>query len=309
MKDIFGISLADTEFQLVHVFADDNLKTLQSLKNYSYLPNTAFDNALNPENLTHISDIISNYKTNNHISEFGINFSIPVNFAKTKRVAVPLDAGQQVLHEQIEWELNNYLGSGKSDYKIIKTDNEVIFDNYKEVLMIAIRKDLIENINILTQKLGAELNLLSLNIFSVENYLKANELAVESENQLVFKVGRYHLDTYLYIGGDYYFSFTDSIHNFSTENEEEVKKILMLTKDRHKKCLNLIDQMPFKTEPELKAFIYGNGLNNKIYKLISDNFSDNIAKMPADQISDTPETDSAFIETLGIIYSHSQESD
>jgi len=309
MKDIFGISLADTEFQLVHVFADDNLKTLQSLKNYYYLPNTTFDNALNPENLTHISDIILNYKNNNHISELGINFSIPVNFAKTKRVAVPLDTSPAVLHSQIEWELNNYLGSSKSEYKIIKTENEVVFDAYKEILMIAIKKDLIENINILTKKLGAELNLLSLNIFSVENYLKANELVNKTENQLVFKVGRYHLDTYLYIGGDYYFSFTDTIHNLSTDNAEEIKRILMLTKDRHKKCLNLIDQMPFRTKQELKTFIYGNGLNNRIYKLISDNFSDKIEKMPADQISDSPESDSAFIETLGIIYSHSQESD
>jgi len=309
MKDIFGISLADTEFQLIHVFADDNLKTLQTLKNYSYLSNTAFDNALNPENLTHISDIILNYKNKNHISELGINFSIPVNFAKTKRVAVPLDASPTIIHNQIEWELNNYLGSSKGDYKIIKTENEVTFDNYKEVLMIAIKKDLIENINILTKKLGAELNLLSLNIFSVENYLKANELVNETKNQLVFKVGRYHLDTYLYIGGDYYFSFTDTIHNLNMDNGEEIKRILMLTKDRHKKCLNLIDQIPFRTEQELNAFIYGNGLNNKIYKLISDNFSDKIEKMPADQISDSPESDSAFIETLGIIYSHSQESD
>ncbi len=122
MKDIFGISLADTEFQLIHVFADDNLKTLQTLKNYSYLSNTAFDNALNPENLTHISDIILNYKNKNHISELGINFSIPVNFAKTKRVAVPLDASPTIIHNQIEWELNNYLGSSKGDYKIIKTE-------------------------------------------------------------------------------------------------------------------------------------------------------------------------------------------
>ncbi|GEM_PF-6344064 len=309
MKDIFGISLADTEFQLVHVFADDNLKTLQSLKNYPYLPNTAFDNALNPENLTHISDIILNYKDKNHVSELTINFTIPVNFAKTKRVAIPLNAAPDVLHTQIEWELNNYLGSVRNEYKIIKTENEVSFDNYKEILMIAIKKDLIENINILAKKLGAELNLLSLNIFSVENYLKANELADETENQLIFKVGKYHLDTYLYVGGNYYLSFTDTLHNLNSGNENEIKRILMLTKDRHKKCLNLIDQIPFKTNQVLNAFIYGNGLNNKIYKLISDNFSDKIEKMPAEQITDTPESDSAFIETLGIIYSYSQESE
>jgi Tfp pilus assembly PilM family ATPase len=309
MKDIFGISLSDTDFQLVHVFADDNLKTLQSLKNYSYLPDTSFDNSLNPENLTHIAEIILHYKEENHISEMGINFSIPVNFAKTKRVAVPLDADSKVIYDQIEWELNNYLGSSKNEYKIIKTDNVVVFDSFKEILIIAIKKDLIENINILAQKVGAELNLLSLNIFSVENYLKANELFNETENQLVFKVGRFHIDSYLYIGGEYYFSFTDTIHNIGSNKDEELKRILMLTKDRHKKCLNLIDQLPFSTNMQLNTFIYGNGLSNKIYKLISDNFSDKIEKMPADQISESQNSDSAYIETLGIIYSQPQIGD
>jgi Tfp pilus assembly PilM family ATPase len=309
MKDIFGISLSDTDFQLVHVFADDNLKTLQSLKNYPYLPNTAFNNALNPENLTHISEIIINYKNENHLSEIGMNFSIPVNFAKTKRVAVPLDANAAVVYEQVEWELNNYLGSSKKDYKIIKTDNEIAFDSYKEILIIAIKKDLIENINILADKVGADLNILSLNIFSVENYFKANELFDKRKNQLVFKVGRFHLDSYLYIGGEYYFSFTDTVHNIGKNKDEEYKRILMLVKDRHRKCLNLIDQIHFNTDMELDAYIYGNGLNNDIYRLISDNFSDKIEKMQAGQFQEDQNTDCAFIETLGIIYSQPQIGD
>ncbi len=308
MKDIFGISLSDVEFQMVHVFEADNLKTIQSLKNYSFLPNTSFDNSLNPDNLTFISDIIVKYKKENHISDIGLNFAIPVNFAMTKRIAVPLDSTEIVLFDQIEWELNNYLGSSKADYKIIKTNNEVVFDSYKELLIIALKKDLIENINILAKKIGASLNLLSLNIFSVENYLKANDLVNKTENQLIFKVGKYHLDTYLYIEGEYYFSFTDSVHNFNIEDDEKNKKILMLAKDRHKKCQNLLEQMPFKTEPNIQTFIYGNGLNQTNFKLISDNFSEKINKLPLDQTSDFHNFDSAFIETLGIIYSHSQES-
>ena len=307
MKDIFGISLSDIEFQMVHVFAADNLKTIQSLKNYLYLPNTSFNNSLNPENLTHIADIIQKYKTENQVSDMGINFSIPVNLAKTKRIAVPLDADENVLFNQIEWELNNYLGNSKADYKIIKTNNEIVFETYKEILIIAIKKDLIENINILTKKINASLNLLSLNIFSVENYLRANDLVEKTENQIIFKVGKYHLDTYLYIGGEYYFSFTDNIHNDNTD--EKNKKILTLTKDRHKKCLNLLDQLPFNTKEDIKSFIYGNGLSKTIYELISDNFSEKIKKLPLDQTSDYQNFDSVFIETLGIIYSHSQESD
>jgi len=307
MKDIFGISLSDIEFQMVHVFAADNLKTIQSLTNYLYLPNTSFNNSLNPENLTHIADIIQKYKTENHVSDVGINFSIPVNLAKTKRIAVPLDADENILFNQIEWELNNYLGNNKADYKIIKTNNEIVFESYKEILIIAIKKDLIENINILTKKINASLNLLSLNIFSVENYLRANDLVEKAENQIIFKVGKYHLDTYLYIGGEYYFSFTDNIHNDNTD--EKNKRILTLTKDRHKKCLNLLDQLPFNTKADIKSFIYGNGLSKTIYELISDNFSEKIKRLPLDQTSDYQNFDSVFIETLGIIYSHSQESD
>jgi hypothetical protein len=301
MRDIFGISFSNIGIHIVYVSQTDENSKLLFVDTLPYPFTFSYDAFFSKENLNKISTLILKQKADKRINDLELFLSLPINFAFIKRIAVPLDVDGTVLHSQIEWGLRKYLPKDLSEYKIIKTDTEYLYNNYKELVVISIDKSIISKLNEFAVNCGASLKQLVLDNFSIENYLNANNVLDKSTNQLVFRIEKYNIDTHVFINGKYYLSFLDNL-NAPSENYTIEEKILELAIERYKQSENLLEQLPFVKQKKLQLFVYGSCLNKKTLKLLTNNFTTKIEELTINKYPDIISNgSSAYIEALGVV--------
>ena len=144
MKNIFGISFSNRTFDIAHSIKEEAAKLI-SLQSFEYPFPFNYDTLFLDENIQALAAMINSHKLEKDIEQLAIALSLPVNFTFSKRIAFPLESERELITAQVQWELGSYLQGNISDYKIIKKD-EVILDTYKEILFLAIKKELFEKI-------------------------------------------------------------------------------------------------------------------------------------------------------------------
>ncbi|MEJ2053848.1 MAG: hypothetical protein P8X42_08015 [Calditrichaceae bacterium] len=212
---------------------------------------------------------------------------------------MPVDVEQNIINEQVEWELSHYLPGQLSDIKVIMTDSSFEYSGYKEVLFICINKKILNYINIMAQLSDSTLSKLLVENFAIENYLLTNKLIDPVKNQILFNIDNIQLISHYFIGGKYFTSYTDNINPLKMNTYNE--KVVRIAKEKYLVIKNLNEQLPFGKNKDLEVFVYGQALTELLLTDIQASFSDPVHKPHA---SNYPNLDSnevsKYVEGLGI---------
>lgn len=302
MRDIFGLSFSDSALHISRFSERDDSNDTILVDSIKYPFHYDAGSFFSDENLNLIALKLSDYKIKNQIHDFKLHISLPINFAYIKRIAVPFTEEENILQSQINWELSHYLPGQLSDYKIIKAETEYNLDSYKEVVMICILSSLLERIKQLSVRIKASLQKITVDNFSLENYLKSYRLLDSAINQIVFKIDRSNITTHLFLTGNHYLYFLDKFNDLEAKNSQQ-DKVIEITKDRYNQIMNILNQLPLPNREKVELFAYGDGFNEKMFRLLSDNFSEKVLSLP--RMAEIPGKDCAHghIEAIGVILS------
>ena len=299
MNNIFALSFSNSNFHIVNFTQNNDHKELISLNTFDYPFTFNFNNLFELENITSIGNIVKQQKEKANIDDLSVMVSIPLNHALQKKIALPIEIDQEIINEQVEWELSHYLPGQLMEYKVIMTNSKFEFSNYKEVLFVCIRKDIISNINSLAQISEGVLRKLLVENFALENFINKQNIINPQKNQILFNIDSIQLISHFYFNGVYYSSYSENINPLKSNTFEE--KILKLTKEQYLNIKNLNEQLPFGEGKELEIFLYGQALTDSILKKMQENFSCSIEEFNGANYSNDENMEIAkYVEALGI---------
>lgn len=274
MNNQIGISFSEKFLHLTYATGDEATESISFPYPFSF----SYDKMFVPDNLTALSELLKKKIEELNISEPQLSIALPMNFVHTKRVAIPLDADLDLLQTQVEWEFKNYLSENIDTFKIVNTQMEYVFDTYKEVVFIAIAKEVLSALEQLSHNCQAKLNRVVPVTFLIEDILPE---ANRQTNCLVVKFEKSQINSLLFIAGKYYHSYFDRAHS---NGDKTADSLFGASKERIQEIHNTLDQLPFVENNELICFIYGDGLTSELEKLYSENISDTVKKLSiADQ--------------------------
>jgi len=201
---------------------------------------------------------------------------------------------------QVKWELNEYLSGKIDEYKVIRTDREYLYSNYKEWQFICIPHKILDNLNNLAENCGLSLKKIQLDQTSLENYLKKRQLIETNINRLIVKIDAYVTTSHLYVDNGYFLTYMDYTAD-TADGEAFNNQIINLVKNRYQQSLEKIDQLPFVAHQALQTFITGPELNEQLANQIRSQFKYELVTLPLDD-DKYDEKKCGFAETLGVLY-------
>lgn len=300
MKNIFGISFSNSGIHVAHASANSGANEIQSLNTFPYPFIFSYDSFFRDQNLNAISELILQQKQEKSIDNLSLNISLPLNFTFYKRIAVPIDADENLIRTQAEWELKSYLPESMENYKVIKTDTEYDCSTYKEIAFIAIHKSIIRKFSELAEASAATLGRLILDNHSIENYLLEYNLADVGNNQQIYKIDKFNLSTHLFLNGKYFLSYLDNLQTPGQSMAFE-EKILELARDRYKQSLNMLEQLPYIQQKSCQVFVHGHDFNPSVNNLLQNHFDQDVKELKVENYAGPVDAENAYIEALGVL--------
>lgn len=269
MKNQIGISFSEKYLHINFSSEDESAECISVPYPFKFSYSALFDE----HNFSALGELINGRIAEREISEPQLSVALPSHFVHTKRVAVPLDTDEDLMREQVEWELKNYLSDGLEAYKILNTGIEYNFDHYKEVVFVAIKKSVLGAIENLSEKCKAILNRVVPVAFLIEGLLAETE---QGKNKLVIKIESSQVDSLLFIAGQHYHSYFDAVQKNA---KDPLEALLAASKKRIQDIRLTIDQLPFVENGKLDCYVYGDALNPELEKLFAENLSDTVKKL------------------------------
>ncbi len=299
MTNIFSLSFSNSNFQIAHLIQNDGQAELQSLNSYNYPFTFSFDRLFEKQQIDTLGAIIKQQKEKANIDGLSIMVSLPLNYSLQKKIALPIDVEQNVINDQVEWELSHYLPGQLSEYKVIMTDSSFDFSGYKEVLFICINKEIIKNISTLAQLCDGVLNKLLVENLAMENFLNKKNIFDPNKNQILFNIDTLQYISHFYFAGKYYNSYSENINPLKSNTF--IEKALKLSKEQFLNIKNLNEQLPFGKGKELEIFVYGQALTDELYNTMKENFSCTVESFNNAGYSNINDMEIAkYVEALGI---------
>ncbi len=276
MNNQIGIAFSDT---LVHTaFARSG--AVQKVKSIPYPFEFSYETLFKDEQINTLAAVLAETAENDISENPELSVSLPMNFVHLKKIALPLEADTELLQHQAEWEFKNYLSGPIEEYKIINSRTEFTLGNYREVVFLAFKKEIISALKQLAEKSKMALKKIVPANFLASDILNQKEIL----NALVVKLGKSCINAQLFIDGKYYYSYLDSIKNNSSEPEQ---RLFEISKNRLNATEELLQKLPFTQEKELNFFIYGDGLSPQLEKLFEDQFTKPVVMLQSLQMGKT----------------------
>lgn len=298
MKSIFGIALSDEGLFLSHLLDKNAKKELLYTGKFEYPFNYRDDIIFDELKFLKLSDIINKQKEERQIEDLSIYFVLPYKFAYLKRIGLPKEDNPVLNRYQIEWEMGNYLNGELSAYKVMKADYLFEHKNFKEMVIFAIKKSLIKTLSQLADSCNAELGSVTLNNFSLENFIQYNRLSNEKECQLVFRIGKHTVESHFYVTGYYHSSILDNV-NIISEESDPTQKFISSIKENYQFFLNMREKIPHMHNLPVKIMIYGTNLSDELFEKIKSSFSTEIIKLKIKNYPEYLSSSHSFIEAFG----------
>ena len=273
----FGLSFSNSALHIIHYAGNNGKSDIESAETFPYPFEFHFEDLLNTKNLQEIGKLVKKFKDELNIKKMELAVSLPLYFTYTKKIALPLDAEDEVIKKQVQWELEHYLPGTLSDFKVVRSDSTFSFNNYEESLFICINKNIINNLSKMAESIDTNISKLTADNFSLDSFLRQNNIIDEKKNQIFLKIDDLNIISHLFIDGKYYISFMDNIYPLRNYDFEE--KQLKIAKAQSANIKNLCDHLPFTSSNDLEILVYGNSVNESNYKLIEQNFSYSVRKL------------------------------
>jgi hypothetical protein len=260
------------------------------------------------ENIIRLANLILNKFESLHLEPSDISISIESNLSLVKRIEIPSDLDEKEEAKHIEWDLSNSLISSIEDYVYLKTNNFYDRNTHKEVMVVALRKDIIDFYKSFVDFAKIKLNNLSTNSLAAELCFQ-NSIKENSDNvNLLFRLNSDRIESLCLLDNKLYMSDYEKIKPVTSRSKEEilVEKITNYTK----KTENYFEQLPSSTQKVNNIYLYGMDIKESFISLLSKNISTKISTLnPLENVSlaenlITNENDiiekSGFVESIGI---------
>lgn len=293
MNNTFCLSFSDIGFQLLHLNKQDDGNRLHSAHHFDYSNIKSIDQIISDENILFISKSIHEYINENHISLSSISFVLPFNFAEIKRIILPQNSDKNLKRNQIQWELETTLSGNLKEYKVFILD-EMEKDSYNYAIVVAIKKSIINQLQIIAEQNKVDISDVLLNCFSIENYLVSHKKFKAKKNYVFLKVNENYLEHHFFSGDKYLLSQIDLI-DLSSRARDEV--IVEIVNERYKNISNFIDKE--RIDNPLELFVYGTSLTEETFGALNKGLSSQVNYALVEDLTSTESF--KFVEAWGAV--------
>ncbi len=272
MNNQVGIAFSDTFLHIAFARDEETIK----IKSLSYPFEFSYETLFDEDHLDSLAQMLNRANESEMSEKPTLSVSLPMNFVHLKKIALSLDADAELLQHQVEWEFKNYLSGNLDEYKIINSHTEFVLGNYREIVFLAFKKEIISAL----QRLAKSSNMALKKIVPV-NFLTADILHEKKDlDALVIRLGKQSINVQLFIDGKHFHSYLDSVKNGSVEPEQ---KLFEISKNRINTIEEMLQKLPSTQEKKLNFYIYGDGLTPQVEKLFEDQFTEPVIKLKPSQ--------------------------
>lgn len=308
MENHIGLAFTSEAIILANFQVDAGKKVLSNLDKIAY-PFQYEENIIFLEdNIVRLSNILLNKFKALHINSPAVSISIESNLSLLKRIEIPHGLDEKEEFQHIQWDLNNSLINPVEEYFYLKTNNVYDRNTHKEVLVVAIRKNILEFfkslinfsklklINLSTNNLAAEL--------CFQNTFKENN----EEINLLYKVNSDRIEFSCLLEKKLFMS---EYIKLKPTNSRSIDEILLEKITNYKnKTENYFEHLTGSAKKVNNIFLYGMGFQDNFVERLSKNVSTEVAIInPLININTSKNLDnfemklnelSEFVESIGI---------
>ena len=308
MENHIGLAFTSDAITLSNFQINSGTRLLANLDKIAYPFNYEENIFFLEENTVRLANLVLNKFESLHLEPSTISISIESNLSMVKRIEIPLGLSEEEESIQIQWDLNNSLISPLGEYVYLKTNNLYDRNTYKEVLVIALRKDIIDFFKSFIDFTKIKLNNLSTNNLATELCFQNSMQDIADNINILFRVNADRLESLCLFDKKLYMSDYEKIKSVSTRSKDEI--LLEKITNYKKKTENYFEQLFNSPQQINQIYLYGMEINEDFISLLSKNISTNISKLnPLNNISiaenlnkeEKNETEiSGFVECIGI---------
>jgi Tfp pilus assembly PilM family ATPase len=225
-----------------------------------------------------------------------------------KRVKVPLNIPERQEAEHIHWELENSVITPLQEYVYLKTDTVHNRNNFKEVFIIALRKNIVEFFQKLVDFIKLKLTNLSANHLSAEICLKNAFSDNHGKTNLLYRISQNRLESICLINGNVYMSNYEKIKSTSSNSSNDI--FLKSITEYVKFVENYFEQIQETSTTIDHIYLYGSELGEELIELIKNNTSVPVSTLnPVSNLNLSPEVNklvensnnlTGFVECIGV---------
>jgi len=260
------------------------------------------------DNIIRLANLLLNRLDSLHLEPSKISISLESNLSLIKKIEIPSGLDEKEEAKHIEWDLTNSLISSIEEYLYLKTTNFYDKNTHKEVMVIALRKSIIDFFKSFVEFAKIKLNNISTNNLAAELCFQ-NSITNNKDNiNLLFRINSDRIESLCLLENKLYVSDYEKIKTVSTRSKEEI--LLEKITNYIKKTENHFEQINNSTQKINNVYLYGMGIKESFISLLSKNISTNILTLnPLDNINlaenlviteDDIDEKSGFVESIGI---------
>lgn len=172
MENHIGLAFTSDTITLSSFQIDSGKRILTILDKIAYPFNYEESIFFLEENTVRLANLVLNTFESLHLEPSKISISIESNLSLVKRIEIPSGLSEEEEARHIQWDLKNSLISPLGEYVYLKTNNIYDRNNYREALVVALRKEIVDFFKRFIDFSKIKLNNLSTNHLATESVFK-----------------------------------------------------------------------------------------------------------------------------------------
>jgi Tfp pilus assembly PilM family ATPase len=229
------------------------------------------------QNVRSLSGVIQQEIISLGIQDPHISISIEANLPKMKRVLIPKKLDKETVTNHVEWDLQQGMFESLDYYMYLMTENSIVFGPLQDILVIAIKKKVLEFYKKIIRACGYKLDNLGIHHLAAELCFRNGYQEENSGLKVIFKISTNRIETIYLWEGNYYLSKYEKI-----ELKQPNRKFEDIMIDRVSSAIksgeNLFEEIEKKSIAVEKIYIYGDGASQELITLITKNVSKPVEK-------------------------------
>jgi hypothetical protein len=277
MNNHLGIAFSVENITYAHFLEDGHGLILNHLGIVDYPFSYEESVFFTPQNAQSLVDVIQKEINALGIQRPKISITIESNLPQMKRVLLPKTLTQEMLTKHVEWDLQQGIFESLDYYMYLITENCIEFNSLKDILVIAIKKNVIEFYKNVMRACGFKLGNMGIHHLATELCFRNSYQEERAGLKIIFKISTNRIETIYLWEGNYYSSNYEKI-----ELKHQDRKFEDVIMDRVSSAIksgeNLFEEIEKKPILIDKLYVYGNGISEELTARITKNVSKPVEK-------------------------------
>lgn len=275
MENHIGLAFTSDAITLSNFQIDSGKRVLANLDKIAYPFNYEESIFFLEENTVRLANLVLNKFESLRLKPSLISISIESNLSLVKRIEIPSGLSEDEEANHIQWDLKNSLISPLGEYVYLKTNNLYDRNTYKEALVIALRKEIIDFFRRFIDFTKIKLNNLSTNHLATELCFQNSMQESTEDIDILFRVNADRLESLCLLDKKLYMTDYEKIKPVSSRSKDEI--LLEKITNYKKKTESYFEQL-FNSPQEInQIYLYGMEIKDSFISLLSKNISSKIS--------------------------------